>query len=128
MRFEMPEHQAITAVVQNYFLGTYHGDKAKLEHAFHPEVVISGILDGKAQSWPLAAFIQRVTETPTCAEKNESYDKKILLIDYEGDCAMVKAKVQVNGLTFVDYITLLKVAGRWVIRNKSFTVVKQVKF
>lgn len=118
----MTDHQAITAAVQNYFLGTYHGNEEQLLQAFHPNAVISGNIEGKEQSWPLTDFIQRVTKSPTSAERKEKYNKEILSIDTEGDCAMVKAKVVVNGLTFIDYITLLKIDGRWVIRNKSFTV------
>jgi ketosteroid isomerase-like protein len=114
--------QAITNVIQHYFSGTYYGDAEKLRKAFHADAVITGNFQGILQTWPLDTFIQRVTHHPTSAERKENYAKEILFIDLEGDCAMVKAKVQVGELWFIDYITLLKVEDYWVIRNKSFTV------
>ena len=58
---------------------------------------------------------------PTAAEKNEKFDKEILLVDITNYTAMVKTRVAAGGLHFIDYITLLKIDGQWVIRFKSFT-------
>lgn len=35
--------------------------------------------------------------------------------------AIAKCCVRVAELTFYDYITLLKIDGKWIIRNKSFS-------
>lgn len=79
-------------------------------------------MQGAAQTWSLDEFIQRVTQSPTAADRQEKYAKEILFVDVEKDCAVVKTKVMVGGLLFIDYITLLKLVNGWVIRNKSFTV------
>jgi hypothetical protein len=112
--------QAIRECVNDYFLGTYHGDAKQIKNAFHPDAEISGILKGQYYAWTLDEFIQRVTTAPTSAAKNEKFDKQILLLDQTSDAAMVKARVVVGDLVFTDYITLLKIDGKWVIRNKSF--------
>ncbi len=115
------DHEAIRAVIKHYFLGTYHGNSEELKKAYHPDVQIFGSIQGKLIQWTLTQFIARVTEKPTAAEKQEKYEKEILSIDKAGDMAMVKARVSAGGLHFTDFITLMKIEGRWWIRCKCFT-------
>jgi Putative lumazine-binding len=115
------QEEEIRAVIKLYFKGTYEGDASMLKKAYHPDVQIFGSIQGKIVSWTLAEFIARVTERPTAAERQEKFDKQILFIDKTGDIAMVKAQVAIGELIFTDYITLLKIDGKWWIRAKSFT-------
>lgn len=116
--------QLITEIVNLYFNGTYNGDAEQLKRAFHPDAHITGTLNDQICDWTLPKFIARVTDTPSSASKGEQYDKEILFIDRTDNAAMVKARVVIGGLLiFTDYITLLKINGQWVIRNKSFTTV-----
>lgn len=114
------DEQLIRTSVNNYFMGTYHGDKEQLEMAFHPAAHIVGSMDGKIYDWTLNEFIARVTMAPTASIKKEIYNKKIIFIDRTNDVAIVKARVVAGGLVFTDYITVLKMEGRWMIRHKSF--------
>lgn len=111
----------IKEVIEGYFKGTYHGDANQLKQVFHPEARITGSINGQIVDWSLNDFITRVTTKPTAAEKNEEYNKEILFIDKTHHAAMAKAKAAVGPLVFIDYITLLKINDRWVIRSKSFT-------
>lgn len=111
----------ITEIVKLYFKGTYQGDAAQLKRAFHPDAHITGILNGEFFDWTLLDFIERITKEPSAESKDEKYDKEILSIDKTKDAAMVKARVIVGPYIFIDYITLLKINGQWIIRNKSFT-------
>lgn len=113
----------ITDTVNLYFKGTYQGDAAQLIRAFHPEARVTGSLKDQLYDWTLAEFIERVTATPTARDKKELYNKEIVFIDQSNNAAMVKARVNVGNLIFIDYISLLKINGEWVIRNKSFSVI-----
>lgn len=115
------DEKNIIAIVRLYFMGTYHGDKKQLQQAFHPEAHITGSINGEIYDWTLNDFIARVTGVPTAAEQNEKYNKEIIFLDITGNTAIVKACVVVGPYTFTDYISLLKIAGQWVIRHKSFT-------
>ena len=113
--------QAITEMVNLYFNGTYYGNAEQLKRAFHSEARITGVLNDQMYDWTLTDFIKRVTTDPTAASKKDKYDKEILFIDQTNNAAMVKARVVVGDVIFTDYITLLKINGQWLIRNKSFT-------
>ncbi len=115
------EEQAIKEVVRLYFMGTFQGNREYLKTAFHSDAHITGSFNGQICDWSLDEFIKRVTVAPTSAQRNEVYNKEIIFLDCIGDMAIVKARVLVGNYTFFDYITLLKIDDRWVIRNKSFT-------
>ena len=121
MTIQDNDEQAIRKIVELYFTGTYSGNAEQLKQAFHADAHITGNLNGASYDWTLAEFIDRIINAPSAASKNEVYDKKILFLDKTGDVAMVKAQVKVGEFIFVDYITLLKINGQWLIRNKSFT-------
>lgn len=115
------DEKNIIETVKLYFTGTYYGDKNQLQQAFHPDAHITGSINGELCDWTLDDFIARVTSTPTPADKNEKYNKEIIFLDITGNTAMVKAHVVVGAYNFTDYMCLLKIAGQWVIRHKSFT-------
>lgn len=113
--------ESIKNTVQLYFTGTYYGKVDDLIKAFHKDAIITGSINGTIYTWSLDDFIDRVTTKPTAADKNEKFDKEILLVDVTSQTAMVKTRVSVGEHVFTDYIILLKVYNQWVIRFKSFT-------
>ncbi len=112
--------EKIIEVITGYFKGTYQGNADLLIKAFHPDARITGIINNTVCDWSLKDFIARVSAAPTAENKKEKYDKEIIAIDKTHQAAMVKARVLVAGLTFFDYIILLKINDNWIIRNKSF--------
>lgn len=117
------EKNAIKEIVEAYFMGAYQGDAKLINQAFHPDAHITGIFNGQYSDWTLAEFIQRVQTSPTAAMRNEPFAKEIISMDITENAAMVKAYVKTNSHIFIDYITLLKINGQWIIRNKSFTTI-----
>lgn len=110
----------IQQVVELYFMATYHGDVQGIRQAFHPKSQITGHFKEQYIEWDLEQFIAHINSKPSAAVAIEVYDKKIISIDLTRNAAMVKAQVLVGGIFFTDYITLLKLDGAWIIRNKSF--------
>jgi hypothetical protein len=115
--------QSIILTINLYFKSSYEGNAKILQEIFHPEAMITGYINNQLQNWNLSDFIKRVTSSPTAAERNEVYNKKIILIDISGDIAIVKTRVSVGVYFFTDYITLIKDENSWRIRYKSFTTV-----
>ena len=117
----MNDIQEITKTIESYFQSTYRGNSDELRKIFHSNAYITGNINGQFVDWPLDDFIARAITKPTAAEKKDPYDKQIISIDQTVNVAMVKARVVIAGLIFTDYMTLLKIEGKWLIRNKSFT-------
>jgi Putative lumazine-binding len=119
------EVSAVEKVLQVYFDGLYEGDTRKLGEAFHPAshlYAASG--DGKASDWPRGEWFKMVESRPSGKAKGSARADRIVSIDFTGPAtAVAKVECQLPPRYFTDYLTLLKVDGRWQIISKTFHAV-----
>lgn len=120
------DRAAIEQTIQTYFDGLYEGDADKLASVFHQTSALTYEQDGQLVVLPLAQWLKAVRERPAPKAKGLARDDAILLIDQSGPTtAFVKVKCQMPPRYFTDYLSLLKVDGRWQVVQKVFaTVVK----
>lgn len=119
---------AVEKVLQVYFDGLYEGDTKKLGEAFHPAShLYAPGADGKATDLPRAEWFKMVESRPSGKAKGSARADRIVSIDFSGpNTAIAKVECQLPPRYFTDYLTLLKVDGRWQIISKSFhTVTKE---
>ena len=116
---------AIEKVLQVYFDGLYEGDTKKLGEAFHPSAhLYSADAGGKAADLPRADWFKAVESRPSGKEKGSARADRIVSIDFAGPAtAFAKVECQLPPRYFTDYLTLLKVDGRWQVISKSFHAV-----
>lgn len=112
------EKKAITAAVELYFRGHATGDGAFMRDAFHPEAKLFWVKDGQLAQRTSAEFAAGFSGKPEADEARRV--RKILQLDHAGDAAMVKVELRYPAVTFIDYLSLLKIDGRWQIVNKIF--------
>lgn len=116
-----PDHAAIEQTVQTYLDGLYEGDADKLASVFHENSALTYEQDGKLTVLPRERWLQAVRERPAPKAKGLARDDAILMIDQSGPTtAFVKVKCQIPPRYFTDYLSLLKVDGRWVVAQKVF--------
>lgn len=120
------ERKTIEQTVQTYLDGLYEGDADKLAGVFHDTSALTSERDGKLAVMPREQFLKAVRERPSPKAQGLVRDDAILLVDQSGPTtAFVKVKCQIPPRYFTDYLSLLKVDGRWVVAQKVFaTVVK----
>ena len=116
---------AIEKVLQVYFDGLYEGDTKKLGEAFHPSAhLYSADAGGKAADLPRADWFKAVESRPSGKAKGSARADRIVSIDFAGPAtAFAKVEGQLPPRYFTDYLTLLKVDGRWQVISKSFHAV-----
>ena len=115
---------AIEQTIQTYFDGLYEGDADKLASVFHGSSALTYEQDGKVTVLPLAQGLKAVRERPSPKAKGLARDDAILLLDQSGPTtAFVKVKCQIPPRYFTDYLSLLKLDGRWVVAQKVFATV-----
>ena len=115
-----PELKLVRAVVDDYFQGLYHGDVEKLRSAFHQNARIVGYREGTYTDLARDQWLERVSSRPIPSEKGESFDMRIESIDLTGAVGVVKVRDLYTGLQFTDYLSVMKIEGRWLIMNKVF--------
>jgi len=115
----MSEEQAIRAVIHLYVDGMAFANEAALKKAFDPRAAIIGNFNGAVEWISRDNFIAAIlAEEPARPGTQPLMD--IQTIDIEGDAASVKVVDEFAGLRFTDYLSLLKVDGRWAIASKLY--------
>lgn len=115
----MSEEQAVQAVVHLYVDGMTFAHEGALRKAFHPKAHIIGNYQGVVEWLTLDEFIAAIA-----SEGAAPADTKPLIqietLDVTGDAATVKVVDEFAGMRFSDYLSLLKIGGRWMIVNKIY--------
>jgi hypothetical protein len=108
----------IRAAALDYIDGWYAGDGARMERALHPELAkrnVSSDAQGRSRLIQMSALtlVNQTrrgggSEIPAAQRRSE-----VRILDIYGGAASVR----VTAASWVDYMHLAKVNGRWVIMN-----------
>ena len=115
------DEAAIRQTVQYYFDGGKNRDSLTLRKAFHPDARMLFARDGKLVVVPIGEYITRVGSERLKPGEVDSTDRKVVSVDVAGDAAVARIELKQTQALLTDYMSLLKVDGRWLIVNKIFT-------
>lgn len=112
----------IKITLTDYIEGSTNGQPQRLSGAFHEDLNLYYVRDGKLKTWSGKAYIEDTKEGEPTGEIG-----KIISIDFENDIAIAKVQVsdKESPSTYVDYFMLVKLEDGWKIVHKMFT--KRVK-
>ena len=115
-------YNEITNALVNYLDGFYEGDTDKLRQVFHPDAHLFSATDGPLVNDDMEAVYARVEARPSPAGKAERRHDRILSIDKSGpEAALAKVQIAIAPKLYTDYLSLLKLDGRWQIISKTYT-------
>lgn len=113
------DYDAIRRTVQLCLDGEATGDVDKLREAFHADARMFGSLAGDRYDVPISELFDLAASAPADTGR---YRARILAVEQTGDAAF--ATVVEEGywgtVSFVDYLSLAKIAGTWKIVSKLF--------
>lgn len=111
----------ISSALLTYLDGLYEGDTEKLGSVFHPVCHLFSNSGGEFLDWSRDKWFNVVNERPSPKSQGLSRHDRIISIDMsDGTTAIAKLNCAVPPRYFTDYLTLLKLDGRWQIVSKSF--------
>jgi hypothetical protein len=113
-----PERDAVQATVRLYFQGHATGDGSYFRRAFHPDAYLFWVDKGKLAKKSSEEFAAGASGKPAADEAQRV--RKIALVDISGNAAIAKAELAYPGMRIVDYLSLLKIDGKWTIVDKIF--------
>lgn len=118
-----PQVNDILATVQTYLDGLYEGDTAKIRQAFHPASSLFAAIDGKLVNVPREEWCKLIEGRPSPKAKGQTREHdRVLSVDITGpDTAMVKVNCAILPRFFTDYLSLIRLDGRWQVINKTYT-------
>jgi hypothetical protein len=111
----------IEAAVKTYLDGLHEGDADKLARVFHPTSALTGEKDGKPVITPRDAWLTAVRGRPSPKSQGLGRHDHVLTIDIAGPTtAFVKLKCAIPPRFFTDYLSFLKIDGKWQVAQKVF--------
>jgi hypothetical protein len=122
-----PEISSLTSAVQRYFDLMYDSDVTHFDQVFRSSAQLHGFREGQMTMLPAATFKEIVGGRPSPRTQNAPREEEILLMDFaSGDQALVKVRVRINAVVFVDYLTYHRIDGDWLITSKAFHVERHI--
>lgn len=117
------DRAGVEQTIQTYFDGLYEGDVDKLAQVFHPSSALTWEQEGVLQVLTRDEWLKVVRERPSPKSKQLARDDGILLLDHSSPTtAFVKVKCQIPPRHFTDYLSLIRLDGRWQIVQKVYAV------
>ena len=115
------EVAAIRTAAQTYLDGLYEGDADKLASVFHPTSALTWEENGVLTPLPRDQWLDAVRNRPSAKARGLARQDEILQVDQASPTmAFVKLKCAIPPRFFTDYLSLLKVQGKWQIAQKVF--------
>ncbi|WP_309663583.1 nuclear transport factor 2 family protein [Tabrizicola sp.] len=115
------DYDAVIPVLQTYFDGLHHSDTVRLRQVFHPKAQYVSVTEGTLLYRDMAEYFPVVDARPSPASRGEIRRDEIVSIEFAGlVTARAVVRCAIGAKRFTDYLTLIKLDGRWQIISKVF--------
>lgn len=119
-RDELP---ALEAAVKDYLDAIYEGDADKIERVFHKSSALTSVDGGVVKIVPRDEWVTVMRGRASPAARGLSRHDHVLQIDLaSATTAFVKLHCAIPPRFFTDYLSFLKIDGRWQVAQKVFAV------
>lgn len=114
----------IHAVLRDYFDALHHGDVQILERVFHPRAIYATADETPFLHRTMQEYFPVVAARQSPASRGEPRHEHIDAIELAGDnTAMARVRCSIGARDFVDFLSLVRIDGRWQVIAKVFQIV-----
>jgi hypothetical protein len=101
----------------------FDSDVSRFDQVFASSAQLHGLRDGNLRLLPAQDFKNALASGPSPKSKNAPRQQEILLIDFASATqAVVKVRVRIDTVQYLDYLSYHYINGAWLITAKSFHV------
>lgn len=116
-----PDFAGVAAVLGLYFDGLYFSDTKRLVQVFHPKAQYVSVTDGTLLYRDMAEYFPVVDARPSPASRNEDRRDEIVSVEFAGPVtARAVVRCSIGTRHFTDFLTLIRLDGRWQVMSKVF--------
>ena len=109
--------------VQRYFDLMYDCDVSKFARVFWTTAQLHGFRDGDMTVWPYDTYKDVLSKRQSPKTQNAPREENVLLVDFaSASQALVKVRVRIGAVHFIDYLTYHLIKGEWLITSKAYHV------
>ena len=114
---------ALLAAVDDYFELMFTSNVALFERVFAPSAHLHGLRDGALRALPAPEYRKLLADTPSPRAKEAPRRQEVLLVDVAAPTqALVKVRVRIDTILYLDYLAFHLIDGAWRITAKSFHI------
>lgn len=115
------DFQDVAEVLAVYFDGLHFADSKRLARVFHPQAQYVCATDGTLLYRDMADYFEVVDARVSPASKGEARQDEIVSIEFAGPVtARAMLHCAIGNRFFTDFLTLIKLEGRWQVMSKVF--------
>ena len=119
-------YNEVLDLLQKYYDGLYTLDVARLRDVFSPTAHYATIEDGTPLALSIDEYFERLGKRSSPADNVVPYGFRVLSIRFAGEStALAEVESSLFGRDYSDYLSLLRMDGRWRIQSKVFEGVPQ---
>jgi hypothetical protein len=109
--------------VERYFDLMFDSDVSRFDHVFAPRAQLHGLRDGNLRVLSAQEYRNVLTSGMSPKSRNAPRQQEILLVDFASPTqAVVKVRVRIDALVYLDYLSYHRIDNAWLITAKSFHV------
>lgn len=118
----------IITLLDNYFELMHAQDMSLYDQVFHESASLFGVPDGALNIRSFEVYKDAMLNRQSPAEKGEARRDEILFVDQLNDSlAVARVQLEMMGGVMQDYLSLLKIDGKWLIVAKTWARVGDAK-
>ena len=115
--------ETMAQAAQRYFDLMYDNDVSRFDEVFATSAQLHGLIDAAVRVLPAREYKAILAATPSPASKGAPRLEGILFVDVASPTqAMIKVRVRIDAIQYVDYLSYHRIDGTWLITAKSFHV------
>jgi hypothetical protein len=115
-------HSLLDAV-ERYFDLMFDSDVSRFDQVFAPSAQLHGLRDGNLRLLPAQDYKNALASGPSPKSKNAPRQQEILFVDFASPTqAVVKVRVRIDSVQYLDYLSYHCINGAWLITAKSFHI------
>lgn len=114
-------HHSLLDAVDRYFDLMFDSDVSRFDHVFAASARLHGLRDGNLL--PAQDYRNLLVSSPSPKSNGAPRRQEILLMDFASPAqAVVKVRVRIDAVLYLDYLSYHRIDGAWLITAKSFHV------
>jgi hypothetical protein len=116
-------YPSLLDAVERYFDLMFDGNVSRFDQVFAPSAQLHGLRDGSLRLLSAQQFRDALAAGPSPKSKDAPRRQELLLIDFASPTqAVVKVRVRIDTLLYLDYLSYHCIDGVWLITAKSFHI------
>jgi hypothetical protein len=117
------DYGLLLETMERYFDAFHRSDARQLATLFHPGALYAFAEGERLKQLDMATYFPIVAARLAPASRGEARDDRVLALEFAGPrTALVKAECRIAGKRYLDFLSFLKLDGRWQIVAKVFHV------